>query len=257
MTSTKKKTTPQKTTPKAAKQATAKQATVKKTTSKNAIVSPVTDPKEVMEPKTITPPAIEAAIVEPKATSTKTAMRKTSSRVSQAMSQEIIHSVVFTRKKQDKELLEAIEQELDASVFANFDELCKEALYQFLWEDESQSIQPQLDQLEESIVTKNATAIKQLSQQLRQIIPTIEQVIAPLTEQLEQLQTQVESLQQQFPYESQEFEFVPRLEIAEVELESSDESTAIIQPAIQSAVATIEVDRDPFLDRLSALLEDF
>jgi methyl-accepting chemotaxis protein len=227
MASTKKKITPQKT----AATTTAKKATAKK----------------VAEPK-----GVEPHVVEPTATAVKTTTRKTASRRSSSVPQEIVHAVVFTVNKQDKELLEAIEQELDASEFSNFDELCKEALYHFLWEDENRSLQHQLNQLEQSIVTKNATAIKQLAQQLRQIIPTIEQVIHPLTAQLDQLQTQVESLQQ-LSSESQDFASVPRLEIVEVALESAIESSESVAPVVD----TIVPDRDPFLDRLSALLEDF
>ncbi len=230
MASTKKKTTPQK---------TAATTTAKKATAKN-----------VAEPK-----GVEATVVEPSPTTVKTTTRKTASRDRSAVPSEIVHSVVFTVNKQDKELLEAIEQELDTSEFSNFDELCKEALYHFLWDDESPSLQQQFQQFEESIVTKNATAIKQLTQQLRQIIPTIEQVIAPLTTQLDQLKTQVASLQP-LSYKSQDFASAPPLEIAEVALESPIEIIEIVE-VVRPVVERVQAERDPFLDRLSALLEDF
>ncbi len=205
-------------------------------TTKKATTSKVTAPQESVS----------------KATASKaTANKKTTTRKSAPIDKEtIVQSVVFTKTKSDQELLEAIEQELEAAAFSSFDELCKEALYQFLWEEESQSIQPQLDQLEESIAAKNAAAFKQLGQQIRQIIPTIEEVTHPLSEQIEQLQAQVEALQQQLACEPEDFTIVPPVERPE---ESTIESIEIVQPVVK----TIELEHDPFFDRLSALLEDF
>ncbi len=244
MASTKKKTTAQ---PSSAKSATATKATAQK-----AALSQSTE-QEVDKSKTIEANIAEANAVEVNAKSTKTTMRKTASRRSPAISQDVVHSVVFTVKKQDKELLEAIEQELDTSEFANFDELCKEALYQFLWEDESRSLHHQFHELEESIVAQNATAVKQLAQQLGQIIPTIEQVTHPLTAQLEQLQTQVEALKQQLSHGPQNLAFITPLENEAIELESPIEIIEVVH-----ATGTVNGrERDPFLDRLSALLEDF
>ncbi len=278
-------------------------STSKKTsssTAKNTTTSKVTPNQE---------PAKKAPAS--KATASKASTSRTNPRKPAAV-EGIIQSVVFTQNELDQELLEAIEQELEEAEFTDFDELCKEALYQFLWQDEaSQSddsgpseepdsiptefsqtqltqLQNQFAKFEQSLVAKNATHAKQLGQQIgqqvgqqvgqhiRQILPSIEQMEARLTDQLDALQAQLDSLQQLIvvaplaslpdPIEAVEPEVEPEIE-PEIEPEVEPEIEPEVEPEVEPEIEPVETlktlakkiptERDPFLDRLSALLEDF
>jgi hypothetical protein len=194
-----------------------------------------------------------------------------------------MQSIVFTQNELDQELLEAIEQELEEAEFTSFDELCKEALYQFLWPEEvlpSVGVQTaeaapvgpsefsiaqladlhdRLADLEQSIVSKTAAHSKLLGQQLRQLFPQIEQMESRLTAQLEGVEAQLANVLQLLTA------VVPEAPIARVPDPESIEEPEPIQAVppvevverLQTLARKIPTDRDPFLDRLSALLEDF
>lgn len=209
----------------------------------------------------------------------------------------LTQSVVFTQSPIDQELLEAIEQELEEKVFANFDELCKEALYEFLWEttDEATHEVPNLPHL----ATHTPSEPENLETD-REILPAIAAMETRLTQQIETLQQQVTSLlqlvstlmpqdrSQDLPQDT--LQDSPQTQMVDapeapivadsepiVQSSSAEESIGSqsgdekfveekltdeefveepIEP-LKKVEALIPRETDPFLDRLSALLEDF
>ncbi len=254
-------------------------STRKKTTSstdKTAITNPESAKKATArQAETNTKPS--------KSTTSKTASSRTMRKPAPAPIDHVMQSVVFTQNELDQELLEAIEQELEEAEFTSFDELCKEALYQFLWPEavapsvgaqtaeaspagaselsiaQLAELHDRLADLEQSIVSKTAAHSKLLGQHLRQIFPEMEQMESRLMLQMEGLEAQVASVLQLLTAGMPEAPIarVPMLDSIEEPDRIDLEPPVEVVERLQTLARKIPTDRDPFLDRLSALLEDF
>jgi hypothetical protein len=166
-----------------------------------------------------------------KATASKTST-KAKATVSPVVSPEVemARSVVFTEDPLDQEILEAIDLELKEAVFGSFDELCKEALCHFLWEDPD-APQPESSS-PDSMETRLMAQIEGLQQQLTSVIQLVSALMPA-----ELIVTTPEP-------------------IAEPTIQPIVEP--IVEPITEPIVKSVRVEEnDPFLDRLSALLEDF
>ena len=220
-----------------------------------------------------------------KSTASKSTTTKTAAKAG------ISHTVTFTQTPEDQELLKAIAEELADQTFESFEQICKEALRYFLFEDE-------IEEIEEEGLAEDATPdsserapiAQHLEQHLGQIIQRLEQIETVVGKPLVLLQQQVTSLEKTLVQKDAQHlteltvqldrlgQQVERLEANAVPetsssaalllddaplVDASSESSVESQPEsdLESAPAAApslsKQTLDPRLNLLSALLEDF
>lgn len=179
--------------------------------------------------------------------------------------------VFFTEEAADKQLLAAIEKELNSQKYQTFSNLCKQALWQFLYVSSStelaqsasnlqrlenriyEKLTQHFSELETKLVsdelnTSNDTAqsnqdelkkhLNQLNQQLTQIQLNLD---AKLIEVMETFKTELSQIEIPINQSVQESELTPTKSTEEEDLPIQESTT----------------DADPLLQRLSSLLEEF
>jgi hypothetical protein len=104
-------------------------------------------------------------------------------------------SVVFTEESADQKLLEAVDKELDANKYQTFSNLCKQALWQFLYEAPTTNTVNSLEPVPHSVVTPG---IEKSISELAQKFNLLEQQLAGKeSAQLQEMAIQLERLSQQ------------------------------------------------------------
>ncbi|ERT07083.1 flxA-like family protein [Lyngbya aestuarii BL J] len=179
----------------------------------------------------------------------------------------LTQSVTFTTEDAaDQALWEAIEKELSLTKYQTFSNLCKQALWQFLFvsdspaktstpaetttssssisptpnhshklEEQVSELQKQLSHLEQKMLTEEGNRFERLQRQLTQ-----------MTQQLAQLQVAI-TLQPSSPTPQ------PASQITS----SSSFPEPVAEPVEPETQATPEQESDPVLQRLSSLVDDF
>ncbi len=129
-----------------------------------------------------------------KATATKSTATKAAATKAAAKS-DISHTVTFTQTPEDQELLEAIAEELAEQTFESFEQICKEALRYFLFEDDVEEIEEE-EELAEGTPPDSSQGVAQyLEQHLGHVLQRLEQMEAVVSQPLTLLQQQVTSLE--------------------------------------------------------------
>lgn len=148
--------------------------------------------------------------------------------------------VEFTEEVADKTLIAVVEQELDKQPHKSFSDLCKEALWQYLYVPESvrptrkssdldgqiAELQGQLTSLEQRIAAREVSRLDALESQLQQLSFQVSQLAI--------------AMNQRGPYQ-------PPLQQQHLELEPQPEPEPVPPPQ----------PSDPLLSRLGSLLDDF
>lgn len=188
--------------------------------------------------------------------------------------------VFFTEEAADKQLLAAIEKELSAQKYQTFSNLCKQALWQFLYVSSSSELaQPasSLQRLEHKIsenlaqkfseIEKKLSARESTSQSLEiNQLNELEKHLNKLTQQLTQMQFNIDAklVEALNSFKTE----LPKIESA---IKTQAELTIRSKSALQSELTSAESQKvddkvnddlsveeeDPLLQRLSPLLEDF
>jgi hypothetical protein len=230
-----------------------------------------------------------------KATASKATASKATATKSAAKSH-ISHTVTFTQTPEDQELLEAIAEELADQTFESFEQVCKEALRYFLFEDDVEEIAAieEEERAEGTAPDSSQGAAQYLEQHLGQVIQRLEQMEAVVSQPLTLLQKQVTSLENTLAQKDGQHltelavqldrlgQQVDRLEAMpeassseallmdalpsvdasgasdadEASVESETASESITEPG-PAAPSPSQKTLDPRLSLLSALLEDF
>lgn len=101
--------------------------------------------------------------------------------------------MTFTQTPEDQELLEAIAEELAEQTFESFEQVCKEALRYFLFEDDVEEIE---EELTEGIPPDSSQGVAlYLEQHLGHVLQRLEQIEAVVGQPLVLLQQQVTNLE--------------------------------------------------------------
>ena len=159
-------------------------------------------------------------------------------------------SISFSQTAEDKALLEAIEQAMAEQRYANFNELGKAALRQFLATNEPASasldaqpsdqqftmLQQQLARMEQAFATKESPQLSQIENQLSRLIEQIEQLGNKITQPLAELQNQVTRLDQMI---------------------NAKGASPMPTPEPEEPDTVQARELDPVVRRLSTLLENF
>ena len=177
--------------------------------------------------------------------------------------------VFFTEEAADKQLLAAIEKELSAQKYQTFSNLCKQALWQFLYVSSSSELaQPASSwqrlehKISEKLTQKFSEIEKKLSSrgeihQSSEINQSneLENYLHQLTQQLSQVQLNIDA------------KFIEALETFKTELpkiEAAINAQKELTPVVEIeqidddlSVEEVVAEKDPLLQRLSPLLEDF
>jgi uncharacterized protein YhaN len=149
--------------------------------------------------------------------------------------------VRFTASEADQNLLKAVEQAMKGGEYDSFSALCKQALQKFLLENQDASaatasspspdpeLQNQIATLQRQIARLEGAIDMQRSMSLRQLEQQIGQIEQQMVRQVAQVADRLDSLES-------------RINLPPVDLEE---------------VSAPLPKRDPLLDRLAPLLEDF
>lgn len=174
-------------------------------------------------------------------------------------SKKITKPVTFNSEVADETLLAVVETELMKQPHKTFNDLCKEALWQFLCVPESvrpttpkagQMEQPvaelkrQLAEFEQRFLARESSRLEAIEPQLNQLLNRESSRLDAIERQLHQLSGQLAQLSlivSQQPKSEPSRPFVPEVKQAE---------------AVTSTAPPAEID-DPLLNRLSAFLDDF
>lgn len=184
--------------------------------------------------------------------------------------------VFFTEEAADRQLLAAIEKELNSHKYRTFSNLCKQALWQFL--DVSSSTEsPQsasnLQRLEHRIyerLTKHFSELetKLVSEELKTSNSTVQSNENELKKHLNQLNQQLSQIQLNLDAKLVEVMETFKTELSQIEIpinksvqEESEELTSTKSTTKSTeedlSVNESKTDEDPLLQRLSSLLEEF
>lgn len=178
-------------------------------------------------------------------------------------------SVLFTEDSADQTLLDAVEKEINGHAYQTFSNLCKQALWQFLFlsSDASQpattsggmpNYGPQLQKLEQRMMELHSKLLD-FEQQVSPKIPAqdfsqlqrLEQSLAQMNQQLNQLQHSINHIQVVSPSDQSALPVTPApslSESGEVEHSQSPSGAGTSEPPAEA---------DPVLSRISRLIEDF
>ena len=183
--------------------------------------------------------------------------------------------VFFTEEAADKQLLAAIEKELNAQKYQTFSNLCKQALWQFLYVSSSTEIAQSasnLQRLEHRIYEK----LTQHFSELETKMSPSELNLSDDTNQFNNLEGHLSQLNQQLTQVQLNFDakFIEVLEafkteLLKIEAAISQREIPIINPAqgselthtksteVEEDLYVEDVETDPLLQRLGHFLEDF
>ncbi|GGA07930.1 hypothetical protein [Okeania sp. KiyG1] len=182
--------------------------------------------------------------------------------------------VFFTEEAADKQLLAAIEKELNSHKYRTFSNLCKQALWQFLDVSSSSTELAQsasnLQRLEHRIyerLTKHFSELetKFVSEELNKSNNTVQSNENELKKHLNQLNQQLSQIQLNLDAKLIEVMETFKTELSQIEIpitksaqEDSEELTSTKSTAEEDlSVKESTTDADPLLQRLSSLIEDF
>ncbi|NEO54279.1 MAG: hypothetical protein F6K54_15015 [Okeania sp. SIO3B5] len=182
--------------------------------------------------------------------------------------------VFFTEEAADRQLLAAIEKELNSHKYRTFSNLCKQALWQFL-DVSSSSIEltqsaSNLQRLEHRIyerLTKHFAELetKLVSEELKTSNNTVQSNENELKKHLNQLNQQLSQIQLNLDAKLIEVMETFKAELSQIEIpitksaqEDSEELTSTKSKAEEDlSVKESTTDADPLLQHLSSLIEDF
>ncbi|NEQ39025.1 MAG: hypothetical protein F6K40_23280 [Okeania sp. SIO3I5] len=185
--------------------------------------------------------------------------------------------VFFTEEAADKQLLAAIEKELNAQKYQTFSNLCKQALWQFLYissSTESTQSAPNLQRLEQKIYEKLNQHFSELAKKIPdgehneplQIsqLNELKKHLSQMNEQLTQMQSNfdakfIEALEA-FKIELPKIEAaINQIEVPIVKSNQEPELTTTKPKEIESDLSVEQpiTESDPLLQRLTSLIEDF
>lgn len=182
--------------------------------------------------------------------------------------------VFFTEEAADRQLLTAIEKELNSHKYRTFSNLCKQALWQFLDVSSSSTDLAQsasnLQRLEHRIyerLTKHFSELetKLVSEQLKTSNNTVQSNENDLRKSLNQLNQQLSQIQLNLDAKLIEVMETFKTELSQIEIpitksaqEESEELTSTKSIKEEDLpVQQSTTDADPLLQRLSSLIEDF
>lgn len=185
--------------------------------------------------------------------------------------------VFFTEEAADKQLLTAIEKELNAEKYQTFSNLCKQALWQFLYVSSSTELAQSvsnLQRLEHRISEKLTQHFSELEKkfaasELNQSNDTGQ--LDDLKKHLSQMNQQLTQMQFNFDAKFLEALEAFKTELPKIEAAINQREVPIVKPTQEPELTPtkpteIEEDLsveepmtepDPLLERLSSLLEDF
>ncbi|NES67490.1 MAG: hypothetical protein F6K24_20740 [Okeania sp. SIO2D1] len=183
--------------------------------------------------------------------------------------------IFFTEEAADRQLLAAIEKELNSHKYRTFSNLCKQALWQFLDVSSSSTELPQsasnLQRLENRIyerLTKHFSELetKLVSEELKTSTSnnTVQSNEHELRKQLNQLNQQLSQIQLNLDAKLIEVMETFKTELSQIEIpitksaqEESEELTPTKPTEEDLSVKESTTDADPLLQRLGSLLEEF
>ncbi|MDY7003510.1 MAG: hypothetical protein SWX82_05945 [Cyanobacteriota bacterium] len=182
--------------------------------------------------------------------------------------------VFFTEEAADKQLLAAIEKELNSHKYRTFSNLCKQALWQFLDVSSSSTELAQspsnLQKLEHRIYEKLTQHFSELekklvSEELKTSNNTVQSNEDELKKHLNQLNQQLTQIQLDLDAKLIEVMETFKTELSQIEIpitklaqEESEELTPTQSKEEENlSVKESKTDADPLLQRLSSLLEEF
>ena len=177
--------------------------------------------------------------------------------------------VFFTEDAADKQLLAAIEKELNTQKYQTFSNLCKQALWQFLYLSSStelansasnlQRLEERIYQLAEQFNTSEQNKYNHINQ-----LNDIKKYLSQMNQQLTQMQLYFDT------------KFIAALEVFKTELSKTEAAIdkvdmPIVNPDEESELTTIKqnqveedlsvkqpiTESDPLLKHLTSLIEDF
>lgn len=186
--------------------------------------------------------------------------------------------VFFTEEAADKQLLAAIEKELSAQKYQTFSNLCKQALWQFLYVSSSSELaQPasNLQRLEHKIYEQLTQQFSELEKKLASGQPnqlnSQANQLNKLEDSLNKLTQQLTQMQLNFDAQLRETLETFKKELPKIEAAIKTQTESTIKPAWEAEFISSEpekikndsfveepvTEQDPLLQRLSPLLEDF
>ena len=185
--------------------------------------------------------------------------------------------VFFTEEAADKQLLAAIEKELNAQKYQTFSNLCKQALWQFLYVSSSTELAQSasnLQRLEQRIYEKFNQHFSELAKkfaasehnepnQINQL-NELKKYLSQMNEQLTQMESNFDA---KFIEALEAFKIeLPKIEAAinqiEVPIVKSTQEPELTTTKPKETESDLSVEQpitesDPLLQRLSSLIEDF
>ena len=177
--------------------------------------------------------------------------------------------VFFTEEAADKKLWAAIEKEFNVHKYQTFSNLCKQALWQFLYGSSStelaqpvsslQSLEQKISELEKKLTASKQNEYNQINQ-----LNDFKKYLSQMNEQLTQMQSSFDSKH----LETLE---VFKKELPKIEAAINKVEVSIVKPNQESELTTTTTNQveedipveqpitesDPLLKRLSSLIEDF
>ncbi|NEP76720.1 MAG: hypothetical protein F6K17_13095 [Okeania sp. SIO3C4] len=182
--------------------------------------------------------------------------------------------VFFTEEAADRQLLAAIEKELNSHKYRTFSNLCKQALWQFLDVSSSSTELAQsasnLQRLEHRIYEKLTQHFSELekklvSQELKTSNNTVQSNENELKKDLNQLNQQLTQIQVDLDAKLIEVMETFKTELSQIEIpitKSVQEESKELTPNKRKdeedlSVKESKTDADPLLQRLGSLLEEF
>ncbi|MGD1699956.1 hypothetical protein [Dapis sp. BLCC M229] len=185
--------------------------------------------------------------------------------------------VFFTEEAADKQLLAAIEKELNTQKYQTFSNLCKQALWQFLYVSSSTELAQSasnLQRLEHRIYEKLTQHFSELEKKIASSElnePNQVSQLNDLKKHLSQMNQQLAQMQFNFDAKFLEALQAFKTELPKIEAAINKIELPIVKPTQEQELTTTKpteaeadlsveeskTESDPLLQRLSSLIEDF
>ena len=185
--------------------------------------------------------------------------------------------VFFTEEAADKQLLAAIEKELNSQKYQTFSNLCKQALWQFLYVSSSTELvqsASNLQRLEHKIYEKLTQHFSELEKKIASSElnePNQVSQLNDLKKHLSQINQQLAQMQLNFDAKFLETLQAFKTELPKIEAAINKIELPIVKPTQEQeltptkpteaeadlSVEESKTESDPLLQRLSSLIEDF
>ncbi|NES07729.1 MAG: hypothetical protein F6K22_36045 [Okeania sp. SIO2F4] len=185
--------------------------------------------------------------------------------------------VFFTEEAADKQLLGAIEKELNTQKYQTFSNLCKQALWQFLYVSSSTELAQSasnLQRLEHRIYEKLTQHFSELEKKIASSElnePNQVSQLNDLKKHLSQMNQQLAQMQFNFDAKFLEALQAFKTELPKIEAAINKIELPIVKPTQEQELTTTKpteaeadlsveeskTESDPLLQRLSSLIEDF